>query len=342
MPPLISVIIPAYNAAQIIGECLEALLHQSMDQADYEVIVVDDGSTDGTDEIARAHGVRVFSQPNQGPTTARNQGVAQAGGDILLFTDADCVPAETWIEEMVKPLSDPEVVGVKGAYATRQQGLTPRFIQLEFEDRYRLLRRDKYIDFVDTHAAAFKRRVFDIAGGFDPSIPGPTAEDADLSYRIASLGYKMVFNPKAIVYHRHPERWLDYLWVKLWRSCWRISAYRKHPGKMIRDSYTPQVLKIQIILLYAALGSLLGTFFFGGFVWVALGALVLLVISTLPFAWEAWQKDRAVGLIAPFILISRSAAFGLGVIAGLAILLVWSGAAEREKSELAIEERSQQ
>jgi cellulose synthase/poly-beta-1,6-N-acetylglucosamine synthase-like glycosyltransferase len=342
MPPVISVIIPAYNAAGSIGECLEALLHQSVEQDDYEIIVVDDGSTDGTEEIARAYGVHVFSQPNQGPTAARNQGVAQARGDILLFTDADCMPAENWIEEMVRPLSDPEVVGVKGAYATRQRGLIPRFIQLEFEDRYRLLRRDRYIDFVDTHAAAFKKQVFDIAGGFDPSIPGPTAEDADLSYRISSLGYKMVFNPKAIVYHRHPERWGEYLWVKFWRSCWRMSAYRKHPDKMIRDSYTPQVLKIQIILLYAVVGGLIGILFFGGFGWVALGALVLLSMSTVPFAWEAWQKDRTVGLIAPLILISRSAAFSLGVIVGLAISLTWHGTAGRERSGLAAEERGQQ
>ncbi len=342
MPPVISVIIPAYNAAQIIGECLEALLHQSVAQDDYEVIVVDDGSTDGTGEIAGAYGVRVFSQPNQGPTVARNQGVAQAKGEILLFTDADCVPAENWIEEMVRPLSDPEVIGVKGAYATRQPGLIPRFIQLEFEDRYRLLKRDKYIDFVDTHAAAFRKKVFDIAGGFDPSIPGPTAEDADLSYRLASLGYKMVFNPQAIVYHRHPARWRDYLRVKFWRACWRMSAYRKHPDKMIRDSYTPQVLKLQIILLYATIGGLVATFFFGGFGWVALGALVLLSSSTVPFAWGAWQKDRAVGLMAPLILISRSAAFSLGVIVGLVISLVWGGAVRPEKSGVTVEERGQQ
>lgn len=113
----ISVVIPARNSAETIGLCIEALLAQSTARGEYEVIVVDDGSTDGTAAIAEGEGTRVLSQPHHGPAAARNLGLREARGEIVLFTDADCIPTSTWIEEMTKPFADPDVVGVKGAYS---------------------------------------------------------------------------------------------------------------------------------------------------------------------------------------------------------------------------------
>src|SRR5512135_1174235 len=93
-----SVIVPAYNAASTIGDCLEALVRQTEPQANYELVVVDDGSTDGTADRARAFdAVRVISALHRGPAAARNLGARLSRGDVLLFTDADCAPSDSWV-----------------------------------------------------------------------------------------------------------------------------------------------------------------------------------------------------------------------------------------------------
>src|SRR5690242_19491312 len=125
--PRASVIIPAYNAVRTLPATLTALRAQTYPADRLEVIVVDDGSTDATAEVAAAGGARVLRQANAGPAAARNRGAAAASGDFVLFTDADCEPIPTWVERMVAPFADPAVVGVKGVYRTRQHSPVARF-----------------------------------------------------------------------------------------------------------------------------------------------------------------------------------------------------------------------
>ena len=128
----ISVIVPVYNGANKIKRCVRALQQQNTERP-YEIIVVDDGSTDRGLEQISGNGFRVFKQPNQGPAAARNLGVKKSRGTIVLFTDADCEPEEDWLEQMVRPLEKASISGVKGAYLTRQKKIVPRFVQLEYE-----------------------------------------------------------------------------------------------------------------------------------------------------------------------------------------------------------------
>jgi len=314
----ISVIIPAYNAEQTLPACLSALEEQSVPRERYEITVVNDGSTDHTEKCARGFSrVKVISQPNQGPAAARNRGAQEAEGDILLFTDSDCLPDKNWIEEMIRPFDAPEIVAVKGAYKTHQKEVVARFAQIEFEERYRLQQKSRYIDFVDSYSAAIKREVFWKVGGFDPSFPVANNEDTDLSYRLAKQSYKMVFNPRAIVYHHHPPTLTKYLRTKLCRAYWRMVVYRRFPDKMVKDSYTPQSLKIQIFL-FLLIGLSLGlSLWVQEFLYLLSVEGLLFFLTTLPFTVRAFQKDRNVGLVAPFLLFLRSAAFGLGVILSL-------------------------
>src|SRR3990172_1947954 len=156
----VSVIVPAYNAQKTIGQCIDALLVQKYPRENYEVIVIDDGSTDGTAEVAKAYPVKYLYQINQGPATARNVGVREALGEIILFTDSDCVPFDNWIAEMVKPFEDKEVVAVKGAYKTKQKSMMARFAQLEFEERFEMLKKAESIDMVDTYSAGYRKDIF--------------------------------------------------------------------------------------------------------------------------------------------------------------------------------------
>jgi lipopolysaccharide/colanic/teichoic acid biosynthesis glycosyltransferase/GT2 family glycosyltransferase len=308
-------------------------MNQTISKDQYEIVVVDDGSTDKTPDIAEQFPITYLREENQGPAMARNLGARVAKGEIVLFTDSDCVPAPDWIEKMLIPFkADSEVVGVKGIYLTKQKQLTARFAQAEFEERYARLKKYKYIDFVDSYSAGFNKSVFLLVGGFDPEFAVANNEDVELSYKLAQKKYKMVFQPEAKVEHLHVDTFFDYLYLKLTRAYWRMLAYRRHPGKMARDSYTPQTLKLQIILVFLILAS--------GFLWlthesyrcfqsstiigqffglISLFSFIILFATTLPFALKTVQKDFIVGMVSPIYLIGRSLVFLFGAVWGLII-----------------------
>ncbi len=313
-----SVVVPAYNAGRTIRNCLDSLLHQTVDRERYEIIVVDDGSTDDTPQIVASYpGVRLVRQPNQGPAVARNRGVEEAKGEIVLFTDADCIPEQNWIEEMVRPFGeDDSVVGVKGVYRTRQREIIARFVQMEYEDKYDVMKRYRFIDFVDTYSAAFKRDVFLKFGGYDAAFPVACAEDVDLSFRLSKAGYRMVFNPKAVVYHIHPSGLGQFLKKKYKFAYWRMLAVKKNPDKILRDSHTPQTMKIQLLLAPFVIFSILAGGLYGSGS-LPLIASLLFALTTVPFARKAFSKDPVVGLISPFLLFSRGVAQFCGVFMGM-------------------------
>lgn len=330
----VSVIVPAYQAADTIDRCLQALEHQTIPRESYEILVVDDGSADDTCTRVRARaGVRLLTQVHTGPAAARNLGVEHARGEIVLFTDADCEPASDWTERMVAPFSDDEVVGVKGAYLTRQREIVARFVQKEYEDKYNRMAREKYIDFVDTYAAAYRRAVFVANGGFDLGFPEPSVEDQEFSFRLARQGYKMVFVPEAVVYHWGHARNVWAYWQRKFRiGYWKVAVHKRHPDKLLRDSHTPQILKAQILLV-----GLGGLCFFGGFLWSPfMGALVLsgllFLLTTLPFAFRAWGNESTVAILSPALLFVRALALGMGFTVGLLANMIPKGRKGEAKS----------
>ena len=315
-PPLISVIIPIHNAQEALGDCLDALERQTMPREEYEIIVVNDGPVDTIVEIiADRHRVTFLSQPQRGAAAARNLGAKQAQSEILLFTDADCVPESNWVEAMIAPFADQEIAGVCGVVHTRQTGLIPRFIQLEYDYRYRNIARHRQIDFINTGTAGYRKHVFMDSGGFREDLLG--AEDTELSFRLASAGYRMVFAPQAVVYHSHPESMVEYARRKNHYSYWRTLVYRRHPRKAVADSRTPQTQKIQIGLLFLMATAVTGSIFWRGLVWLAGGLALLFLLISLPFWWWVLRKDLEVGLLTPVFILVATASVGAGVIAGL-------------------------
>lgn len=316
--PDYAIVIPAYQAADIIGTCVRALDAQSVPRERYEIIVVDDASTDDTTSMAREAGAdRVLSCPHGGPATARNAGIEAAGGQIVLFTDADCEPSPDWLEHMTAPFADARVMGAKGAYWTRQRAIIARLTQLEFEIRYERMARLPHTDFVDGYAAAYRRSLLTECGGFDPTYPIPSAEDVDLSFRLARQGHRLVFVPEARVWHRHPISLMAYLTRKGLYGFWRALLYLRYPEKQRGDAHTDPALKIQLLLV--ALAGLLGL---GTLAWWPLGVgaaglLVAFWLTTLPFVRWAWSHDRAVALIWPLVMLLRVGVQGLGLSVGL-------------------------
>jgi lipopolysaccharide/colanic/teichoic acid biosynthesis glycosyltransferase/GT2 family glycosyltransferase len=307
---VISIVVPAYNAADTLGICLCALNQQTVPREQYEVIVVDDGSTDGTASIAEVAGARVIRQTNRGTAAARNAGVEAARGALILFTDADCEPAPDWIERMAEALRDPGVVGAKGVYRTRQQELVAHFVQLEYEDKYTRLVGQERIDFIDTYSAAYRRDVLRANDGFDEVFP--FLEDQELSFRIAQRGYKLVFQPHAAVFHRHADTVAQYFRKKFIIGFWKAQVARRYPEKTFRDSHTPPVMKVQIALIGLSGLLLVGTWLNPTFGWAAFAVFLAMLATTTPFSLRALRRDPAVGLAAPGLLTMRALALGLG------------------------------
>jgi len=324
----ISVVVPAHNAGQTIGECLKSLLTQSEPQEWYEIIVVDDGSTDDTRQLVQRYAVTLLDQPHEGPAAARNRGVAASKGEVILFTDADCAPAPDWIDEMARPFQDQDVVGVKGAYRTQQRGVLPRFVQCEYEERYERMAKLKQIDFIDTYSAGYRRQIFLAEGGFDTAYPNASVEDQEFSFRLAERGYKMVFNPRAVVYHRHPETVRAYFGRKFNIGYWKVRVLRSHPQKAMRDSHTPQILKVQMALALVLLPLLALALALSSLAWLAGLAALVFLISAVPFTIKALRKDLTVGLLSPFFLFVRALALGAGMIKG-----VWDLALPGERTD---------
>lgn len=347
---MISVIIPAFNSEKTIGKTIESILGQKTKEK-IELIIVDDCSADNTvKEIKKFKEVVLIQQKkNSGPAAARNTGAKKATGEIILFTDSDCVPEKNWLEEMIKPfekklvkklpLAEPfkeeKIVGVQGAYKTKQKSITARFVQLEIEDRYDLMQSEQEkngsIDFIGSYSAGYRKKVFLEFNGFNESFPTASGEDPELSYRMEKKGLKLVFNSNAIVYHEHPESVLSYLKIKFFRGYWRILMYRNHKDKIIKDSYTPQVLKFQIFLLYALiieviLMGLNSVIQFNPIIFNSINSVfkllilftsVLFLASIIPFIFKSAKKDFLAGILSPIFVFYRSIAFCLGLITGI-------------------------
>lgn len=198
----VSVIIAAYNEAECIGECLESLSTQT--HPSYEVIVADDGSTDETPEIARRFASRVLNGDHVGPGVARNNAVAHASGEMLVFVDADMSFHPEFIERLVEPINRFGVVGTftKEEYVRNWDNPWARCwtINCGLPDRKR-----HPADYPDTDPVfrAIRRGDFLAVGGYDDM---GYSEDHSLSRK---LGRSAVHAPGAICYHNNPATLKD-------------------------------------------------------------------------------------------------------------------------------------
>ena len=315
--PFVSIIIPARNAAKTIATCLQAVLKQKGFTESYEVIVIDDGSTDVTAAVANGFGVRVIRlEESQGPAAARNAGAAVAKGEILVFTDSDCEPAPDWLVELVKPFEDPAVVGVRGAYHTKQTGWVPRFMQQEYGFKYALIVGLDSIDFIDTYSAAYRSDVFHENRGFETAFPAPSVEDQEFSFRLARKGYRMVFAPDAVVYHLHDRNLGEYVRRKFGIGYWKAFMLRWLPEKAFQDTHTPASQRAQILLLGMILLALVLGIFWSWVGYLALVAFLTFCITAVPIYVHIGLHEPALIVMVLPMLLLRAGALGFGLLCG--------------------------
>jgi glycosyltransferase involved in cell wall biosynthesis len=313
----ITIVVPAKNEESRVGQCLEALATQKLHGMECEVIVVDDGSDDNTARVAARSGARVIRSESRGAAAARNHGIEAASGEIILFTDADCIAGEKWAATMARPIIEGEADGVVGRIASSQRQFMARFIQAELEERYSRMSRQEQIDFVSSGNCGFRRDLIK-QNRFDESFRW--AEDLELSFRLAAIGSRMVFVQDAIVEHPHPTKLSAYLRRKFVYASWAPLIYRRHPQKLASDSRTPGYLRWQMVCAALAMVMAPVEILINRSLYFTAGLLGAWTAFSYPIIRSNFRQSPALAILAPFIALLGNLAFLAGTLRGISRL----------------------
>lgn len=228
--PKVSVAIVTYNRLDKLRQCLDSVLNQSFKSM--EIVLVDDGSTDGTDaaiaEYCEKHSLlRYFRREHTGtPTPHRNYCLEHSRGEIVFFIDDDCVAPKDWIENHMKFFNRPEVGAVGGPQIVPNPGLVDEYlfsIYVKNNTVYQEWTNPAEGQAPITANAAFRRDVALKCGGFDARVP--TGEDVDLGLRILSAGHTIVNNPDNFVTHLKRMNYRGMLKMVFYRGSGSIAGY---------------------------------------------------------------------------------------------------------------------
>jgi len=335
----ISVIVVALNEVRTIEECLDSLLALDYADGEFEIIVVDGGSTDGTAEIVDKcqesdPRVRLIPEPRKGTSVARNTGFFNAKYEYIAFTDADCVVPTNWlqilhdafVEEKAK---DPKVAAVGGVTKTDEEesGRFVKALELTLNSSF------GSFSFSTTGKSYFKRReVKDIptlnilldreivaeVGAFDESLRSE-AEDAELCYKLVKNGYKLISIPESSVIHKYrsePGQW----WKNMNRyGRGRMRLMKRYPD-MINIFYILPIFFFLSILMSPILAALSH----GYFVWplpvtlfFALPLLYFPLIALFSLFISSANKRKDLFFLITYAFIITHLGYSLGEIQGL-------------------------
>ena len=240
LPP-VSVLVPAYNEGPVLERAIQSLLR--LDYPEYEILIIDDGSPDNTLATASAlEGVfdgvpiRVFSKPNGGKATALNLGIENSVHPFILCMDADSTVEPQLLRRAVPHFEDPTVGAVAGNVKIENRDrLITRLQALEYIEGLNMPRRAQgfiaAVNIVPGPVGVFRREALSDVGGYDTDT---FAEDADLTLKLISSGWKIVYEDQAIAWTQAPERWLDLIQQRYRWTRGILQAIRKRKWLLIK------------------------------------------------------------------------------------------------------------
>jgi len=296
--PLATVIVPMHQDESTIGRCLSSLEGQTLRDS-IEIIVVDDGSRDSGPAIAATFPVRLIRQDNAGPAAARNAGADIARASLLVFLDADCDVGPEWIKNLIRYFEDPSVVSAFCPLQASTQGIVPRIVQAELDDRYaRLKGRETDNDFMAAAACAVRASIFSHIGGFNSLFKAN--EDVELAFQLRATGGRVAVAWNAPARHAHQTSWRDLVRAKFLRGIWRMRLYSVFPEKRLTDSWTPGALKVQVIAALMLVPLLLLSIAVPALLLAAALVVGVILASAWHLFWTTANSLRSVaGLAAP-------------------------------------------
>ncbi len=227
--PKISVVVASYNGARTLKLCLESL--QRLNYPDYEVILVDDGSTDATQQIASGFpNVRcIRHEKNFGLSVARNTGIAAATGEIVAFTDSDCRADEDWLYYLAGAFAASDFAGVGGPnLLPPEDSRVAAAVMVSPGGPAHVMLTDREAEHIPGCNMAFYKRALDQIGGFDP-IFTKAGDDVDLCWRLQQAGCRIGFSPSAFVWHFRRSTVAAYLEQQRGYGEAEAMLVRKHP-----------------------------------------------------------------------------------------------------------------
>jgi O-antigen biosynthesis protein len=274
LTPRVSVVVCAYNAERTMDACLESL--RTLNYPDYEVIVVNDGSTDSTLAISERHkaaydadpgGPRmtIVSQENKGLSVARNVGAQAATGEIIAYTDSDCVPDPDWLAFLVYKFVRSGFVAVGGPnFPPPEPHLVPAAVAVSPGGPTHVLLNDEVAEHIPGCNMAFTTKALHEVGGFDATYTS-AGDDVDLCWRLQNRGYAIGFSPAATVWHYRRNTVKAYLKQQMGYGKAEALLYFKHPYRFnllgqsrwlgrIYGELTSAVLSRRPIIYFGAFG----------------------------------------------------------------------------------------
>jgi cellulose synthase/poly-beta-1,6-N-acetylglucosamine synthase-like glycosyltransferase len=319
----VSVIIPTYNRKSELEQLLAALAGQTLPSGSFEVIVIDDGSDDGTREWLREHASGFgfsfswFAQEHRGPGAARNLGMKHAAGDIFAFIDTDCIPQPDWLEQLIQPFASARVgaAGGREIMDERDPLLMRCFHYLmtaplttggmRGKEGKRLAR-----FYPRTFNMAISRKAYEATGGFRSMYH---AEDIELSFRIRQAGFALLYECRAQVYHRRRSTVAQYARQLFNMGKARVTLARLHRGSLEPLHVMPALLVVAALLL-ALLPAWLNAAFS---LLLPCIAAVLLFLALLAIDSALRLHAPQAFFLVPFLFILQQGSYGIGFLLSL-------------------------
>jgi len=297
----ISVVVPVHNGAKTLDECLTAVRASHYD--DFEIIVVDDASTDGSPEVVGRHECTLVSLPiNEGAACAKNRGVGAARGEIVFFTDADVMIRPDTLGMIAEDFEDAQLTGVVGLldHRLRHEDFCSQFKNLWMHYTYR--RQPRYVGLFFTSAAAIRRDRFLDEGGFDENYKGASVtEDIEFGQRLLTANHRVLLDQRLTVEHAKEYGFWGLLKCDLQRSRGLfMTLLRNRLGRTGRKHwasvpwfFTAGVPLSWLVALFVLVGIASGD---GAWVGAALAAYLSLVVLNWPFL-AFLRKMRGTGFL---------------------------------------------
>ncbi|HET9083303.1 MAG TPA: glycosyltransferase, partial [Candidatus Limnocylindrales bacterium] len=227
--PSISVVLCSYNGARVIDRCLRGLAEQ--DYPDYDVIVVDDGSTDETATIASGYDVTLVRTPNQGLSAARNEGLARARAEIVAYIDDDAWPDRDWLRYLAWTFVTTDHAGVGGPnLPPPDDGRVAGLVALAPGGPLHVLRTDTEAEHIPGCNSSFRTEHLRAIGGYDPRFR-TAGDDVDVCWRLHEQGWSVGFSPGAMVWHHRRPTIRGYLRQQRGYGFAEALLERKWPGR---------------------------------------------------------------------------------------------------------------
>ncbi|MBO3810225.1 MAG: glycosyltransferase [Candidatus Brockarchaeota archaeon] len=313
----VSIIIPVKNNVDLLEKCLASIRSLDFPTNILDVVVVDGGSNDGSVEVAEKFGCRVIIEDKSIISYARDLGVKHASGEFIAFTDSDCIVDKGWLKELLKCFEGDGIAAVGGPNLTPENesdfgksvGDVFAFLS-KAGPRYGLEAGEAMeIHHNPTCNVMYRRGVLEEVGGFNHKLV--TVDDEELDYRIRRRGYRILYTPKAIVYHYRRRGWRSFARMAYNYGLGRTQAIKLHRDMGRWFHYAPPAI-ILLIFLLLALSLVNSIFLISAFLTLFLGGVGIAFMSLYLSGKTGRSPLRYFGLIAVWFW-----GYGLGMLRGL-------------------------